>query len=501
MTGMLTLYELLELLPNNYEPTFSPQLNALYRLLKARKLSEKEAAAAFLQPHQSEKYFNKLKHKLRGQLINYLMIHPVAWADTKWKARCDRCYKEFAAYKILLASSRRNAAIELAKSVLSIAKKLDLFELIFQVSRDLEYHYSAMLPSVSHAKRYAKLADHQLELITAEHFIRRFYNQTTALYNTKNSFTKLDIAHLNEAVTQTLPYLRLNSAKLNRLIYNIAVIRHYCEYNYTEIIRYCDDALVTFTIDYPHYQTFRFAFLQKKVPALIALGRLGEAKDIAKTATQFVVKGQFNWHVILLQRIEVCLHEGHFQEAYDIYQAHHQQGCKYYILSEYWRIIRAYLYFFIQAGHITSYKIERFNLGKFLNEMPIYAQDKAGININILLVQILIEMQREQFGRIIDRIEALQAYATKHLRRPETMRAYLFIKMIIAMEKASFHRVATERKAKRYVDQLAHTPLKVGQSMAVELVPYDRLWAEMLDMLANKFRARKLNKSNSKRTN
>ncbi|MEO1518240.1 MAG: hypothetical protein AAFV95_24685 [Bacteroidota bacterium] len=279
---------------------------------------------------------------------------------------------------------------------------------------------------------------------------------------------------------------------MNRYIYNILVIRYYVEFDYERVIQSCDEAIQTIPKHYPRKADFQFAFLEKKIPALLALGRHEEAKEIARQAGQLVSPGQFNWQLILIQRIEVCFHAGHLQEAYDLYKAHTQYLSNFQALNEYWNILRAYLFFFIRAGKIKPYVEERFRLGKFLNELPMYSRDKAGVNINILLVQILIEMSRGQYGRIIDRVEALGAYARKYLKRPETIRAYLFIKMIIQMNSAKFHRTATERKTQRLHEQLSNAPLSVGKSITVEMVPYEVLWQEILCMLDNKFRGVKV---------
>lgn len=87
-----------------------------------------------------------------------------------------------------------------------------------------------------------------------------------------------------------------------------------------------------------------------------------------------------------------------------------------------------------------------------LPKVPMYSKDKAGNNINILLLQILTQLQREQFGNIIDRTDSLREYARKYTRNPETKRANIFIKMILKMEKAQFHRSGTETKPKKLLE-------------------------------------------------
>ncbi|MEM1321292.1 MAG: hypothetical protein AAGG75_13640 [Bacteroidota bacterium] len=496
---MLVLYELINMLPLSFEPTFSKRLNDLFFLLKKEKLTEAEAAARLIGDNLSRKYFNKIKNDLRKALVNYIMVYPSTWADTKQKQLCDHCYKNFTIYKTLLLSGQRTAAIEIASSILTKAISAELFEVAYTIASDLEYHYSAINIKTSAVRKYTQLANQFLQLVDQERIVRYQHNRIKQIHLSSKSITAADITSFEEAIEVVSPLIQLNSPKLNRLIYDIIVMRYYATYHYAPIVHYCDEAIATFPSSHPNFTALKFNFLQRKIPALIALGSTSEAKIIAKQAGQMVSKGTFNWHLILIQRVEACFHNSEFQEAYELYKAHAKYGCRFSILTEYWLIIRAYLYFFIQIGRITPYSEERFNLGKFLNEIPFYSRDKSGVNINILIVQILVQIQREQFGRIIDRIDALRAYAHQHTRSPETARAYLFIQMIIKMEAASFHRAATERKTKKLLDKLQNTPLRIGQNIAVEMVPFDFLWQEILALLANKFRGIKLNKHPTRR--
>ena len=494
---MITLYELIDLFPKSFTPPFSRQLNELFLFLKKNKrLTESEVSKLFFKSDQKKKQFNKLKQKLKTQLINHLLVNPPIWADTEQKKLCDTCYKNFTAYKILLTNGNSHSAIELGRKLLPMAQALEFHALVFEIASDLQFNYSSIEIAPGLSKKYGNIANKSAEIIKAEAIIRKYHCQISVICNTRNSFKSTDIEEFKVAANEVEPLLKTGSNKIGRLIYNIIIARHYVAYNYEQVIFYCDQALQYFSKDHPNIIAFRFSFLQKKLPALVALSRTKEAKEIAKKACQMMPPGKFNWHLVFIQRITVCLHTGDYQEAYDLYKAHIKYGCKYQTLTEYWLIMKGYLYFLIQAGKIEPYIEERFNLGKFLNEVPFYSKDKAGNNINILILQILIQMQRVQFGKIIDQVESLSAYARKYTRNPETARANIFINMIIKMEAASFHRTATERKTQKLVEKLKNTPLKLGQSLAVEIIPYEVLWTEILYMLDDKFRAKTQKKVN-----
>lgn len=486
---MFALYELIDLLPSDFMPTFSPRLTKLCTfLLSQNQMSEDEATVAYLGDSKRKKYFNKLKNELKKELTRYLIANP-SWIDNQYKALFEDCYRNFATYKIMLLSNKRKAAIELAKTIFPNIKKIELYSLLHIVANDLMYHYSSIDVSLEVAKKYERLAQQALGVVQAEAVVRQYHSRVCRICNTRESFTPSAIAEFKEAAEQTVPFLELGVHYIIRLIYTIVVARYTATYEYQNIIKYCNEALASFPQDHPNSRSLRFVFLYNKVPALTALGQLREAKEVAKQAAQLVPKGNFNWHLAILKRIVVCLHEGAYQEAYELYKASIKHSCESPTLIEYWSIVRGYLYFLIKQERIEPYSEERFYLGKFLNEVPLYSKDKAGNNINILLLQIIIRMQREQYGHIIDRVDSLREYAKKYTKNPETKRANIFINMILKMEGAQFHRLRTETKTESLVQKLKSTPLQVGQNLAIELLPYSVLWKEILSMLENKFRA------------
>lgn len=487
---MLALYELLDLLPNEMPSVFAPRLNKLLTFLKQHpRMTKRQCTEQYLGDIKREKYFNKLKNELKQALIRYLIANP-SRSDNKHKALIENCYRDFATYKILLVNSKREVAIEKARTLLPKVQIIELHDLAHTLANDLLFHYSSIDISPGLVKKYGKIREKELEFIKVESFVRGYHSKVGLICNTKDSFTPAIVKDLIEAIEHTQPLLHLGKHHINRLIYLMIIARYVAEYDYENILNYCEEALCSFPIDHPNIRSLRFLFINNKIPALLALGYPNEAKERAREAGELVEIGSFNWHLALLRRISVCLHAGDYKEAYDLYKAHTQYPCIYENLSEYWKIIKGYLYFLIGQNHIETYEEERFHLGKFLNEVPLYSKDKAGNNINILLLQILIQLQREQFGHIIDRTDSLREYARKYTRNPETKRANIFIKMILKMEKAQFHRSGTETKTKKLLEQLCATPLHLGQNLAIEIIPYEILWQEILSLLENKFRAK-----------
>ena len=118
----------------------------------------------------------------------------------------------------------------------------------------------------------------------------------------------------------------------------------------------------------------------------------------------------------------------------------------------------------------------------------MFSMDKKGVNIPILIIQLLFLLQRKEHGKFIDKCEALNAYSYRHLKKDDTFRSNCFIKMLLLLPKCNFHRIAVERKSKLLRAKLASVPLEIArQSAEIEIVPYEDLWGIVMDMLEAKF--------------
>nr|MBX2875750.1 hypothetical protein [Saprospiraceae bacterium] len=87
-----------------------------------------------------------------------------------------------------------------------------------------------------------------------------------------------------------------------------------------------------------------------------------------------------------------------------------------------------------------------------------------------------------------DKMESLQAYTHRYLREDDTYRSNCFIKMLLCLPAASFHKKAVLRKADKYWKKLQSKPIEqANQSAELEIVPYEMLWEFVLEGLDEKW--------------
>ncbi len=230
-----------------------------------------------------------------------------------------------------------------------------------------------------------------------------------------------------------------------------------------------------------------FSFLYPTIPSFIARKQFDKAQDVIARCEALTVPGTYNWAIVCQYKVIYYLHTGELQTAFDIYrEAVEHYDIMFENLKEQWRITEAYIYFLIEAGKVVAPEsyARKFRLNKFLNQVPVFEKDKRGNNIPILIVQVLFLLLRKKYGQIADRVEALDQYCYRHLRRDETFRSNCFIKMLIETYKANFHPVATRRKAVRYTKALNNNSIETsGQPGEIELIPYERLWGMIIKII------------------
>jgi hypothetical protein len=114
--------------------------------------------------------------------------------------------------------------------------------------------------------------------------------------------------------------------------------------------------------------------------------------------------------------------------------------------------------------------------------MPIFSKDKRGLNISILIVQILLLIHYRKHDAAMGRIESIEKYCSRYLRHGDTFRSNCFIKMLLQIPKSKFQTNSLIRKTEKLVELIKSVPLESArQTSEIEIVPYEDLWELVLD--------------------
>ncbi|MEZ5044104.1 MAG: hypothetical protein R2828_29695 [Saprospiraceae bacterium] len=466
----------------------SDRLQELYEAILVDKFeTDKDGAIYFFQdnPH-ADKYFYMLKRRLFDYLSESILFIKPDENSGEYRQALYDCYKKYATFEILKKQWNRNAANTIGEQLLRKAIKYHLTGIVLTVATSLRYNASMKGDKKSY-RRYNELVKKYREIKNAEDDAEAMFSEMAIDLSTSKSVNK-KLVQTIEGFSKELIQLttKYESYWLHLVSYNVIIYSHQINNRHSQIIKDSQEALTFFRslpFNAPAGSIFSFTF--HLFTAHLKLGNYDQANKACEEAISVTKEGSLNWVILQYYLLISALHAQDFGLAASTLKGFKPHVDKHKAFREKVLILEAYVQFFGKIGKCElSASDKRFRLARFLNEVPHFSKDKRGMNINILLIQVLFRLQRREYGKLIDRMESLQAYCYRHLRKDDTFRSNCFIHMILQLEKGSFKKAAVERHAKKYWEKLQSVPLKEStQDLEVEPVKYEYLWDCIMEML------------------
>ncbi len=441
--------------------------------------------------------YYKLKGRLYEKLVDAIFVIDIHESNFQEQQQAYfQCLRSLLAAKALISKGARKAAIPLAVKGLRKAVKYEFTDISLLFAKHLRTHFGSIVGDRKAFNKYNLLVQKHLAIHNAEIKAEEYY--TELIINYVNSIeTRPEVKIKARVYAQELQDQQhlYDTYYLNFVSYLVIILRFQIENDYQGIINACNQAILYFEKkQHLVSRTAIFHFSFKLTAAYLQTKKYKEAQKVANQTLELVDEGISNWYTALDYNILVGFHSQKYQQAYFYYQKavnHPSFSQQYQYISERWKTLEAFIHFLIMKKLITPDNLDtgkKFRIKKFLNEVPSYSKDKRGNNITILILHILFLLEQEKYGEIIDRMESLKTYSHRYLRQNDTFRSNCFIKMLLQLPAASFHKTGVKRKAKKYLDKLLSVPLeKANQNADVEIIPYETLWEFVLDSLDNKF--------------
>ncbi|MBH8567391.1 hypothetical protein KB206_00730 [Microvirga sp. STS02] len=206
--------------------------------------------------------------------------------------------------------------------------------------------------------------------------------------------------------------------------------------------------------------------------------------EVASEAEKHFHPTAVNWMYFEEHRLLLALHAGQFDLARRVVQRAHlspvfeRQNKR---AQQRWELFGAYLDFVRPSGKPSAAR--RRELGRLALMMPEYSRDKCGLNVAILIGQVLYFLREQDAEAVVLRVESLRKYRLRHLREPTNQRTRLFLRLLQLISDEQFDPVRCAERAGPFLQQLANTP-PPGEAFAeVEIIPYPLLWGIILEHL------------------
>ncbi len=502
---MKHLHELLSFLQKNkpkhaglWASVLEPgsKMHLLFDAISSGKVHTDEEAMMLLYGNTQEATrFNALKAKLKERLIKaILLLEPTDTSMSDRQRAFFECNQKWAIIQILMTRNARLNGLYLLEKLLKNALHFEFTELAINALRMQRLHYGATEGDI---RRLAQINQQitELEILwQRENQAEALYTQLTAAFvNSKSS--KIQVADMaRRFFEQVAPWLAENNAFKLQLLGRLIEMTIYTAANdYVRTAQLCEQAIAFFR-QKPYDSGLPLqVFYYQLVVCYIQLREYEKGQTLMDAHGYVFEEGSFNWFKMQELLFLLAMHTAHYTKAQRLCQQilkHPKLNIQPANIQEMWRIYEAFSHLTEKMGLVIpeAKSGAKFRLNKFLNEIPTYSRDKRGMNIPVLIIQILYLLLEREYDKVIDRIEAIEKYCNRYLKQSETFRSNVFIRMLIQIPQAAFHKEAVIRKTEKLYALLKRTPLEIAnQTHEIEIIPYEDLWNIVLDSLERKF--------------
>lgn len=384
------------------------------------------------------------------------------------KKKLDLCRKNFTIGQKFLEQGIRNEGIELIKEAHKLAVQYEFVHLASELSSILYYNHLYYQRNTRKAKIYAAMVNQYAEWYLAEKKIEHYFFPIIGKMG--SSLKNYDIEDALIAIKE----IKTGGSKCTIYKAMLEVLHGLNTSDFKLVLNTCKKTLDYLKDKKGIYSSHHLFFWMNIGKAHVVKGNYQLAAESFNHSESFIVSKSINQYILQLHKALNALHAGEYQYAYELYLKNRK--CRFEVVREQFAIIEAYLCYLSYMGFL---KLKHsFRIGKYLNETFKAQTDKEGSNVNIIIAELLVYLGRDR-GKFIDRVEAVNNYSYRHLKSNDTKRAKRFIKILCMLPKVNFHPVALQRAAKRHIDFLKKHPISMGQNIAIEILPFDRL----LDMI------------------
>lgn len=457
------------------EEVASKGLLQLYDLITSTPKIDDDQLKKLLYRNSTHASINLFKQKRRlYNLLLGLLIIDDPGNGNRQKYYYRECHRVYAAAKLLISTGNSKEAADIVGKSLKTAIKYEFLDIIVDYATILMRYYSLN----GNTKKYIKASEvfekfH--DALIEERNVHKMYCDLMSFLGNRKHISK-DIQRIAMRFEQEVSNIieSYDFYRFKLYCFQVLVIAYQINSQHEKVITTCKRAIDLF--ERKNGTTgIIFTFNFDMAMSLINIGNYDLAEHTLNSSIALTKKGRPNWIYAQQAFCILGFHSGKLQLTEKAIV-----DCSYYInkneqLAEQFKVYQGYLNFL--ENH-------PFRLGKFLNEVPIFSSDKRGMNINILIIQVLFLLKRKEYSKVIDRADALKTYCSTYLRKDENFRSNCFIKMLLLLPKNAFVKAAVLRKAEKYVKLLEENPLRESnQHPDNEICPYETLWEGVLRYL------------------
>lgn len=456
--------------------------------------SEDEAAAAlygetFTASHPS---FRVLKTELKKRL-HYLMggVLDLKQADklTEFQQAYYITTRQQVILKILTARGKNLAAFDLAQNMCDLGLKFDFTEPVIAASVFLKYHYLTREPDSKKYNYYKTTYENAIKSFQGERMANDFFLEIVGPF-IENRATKTWLKPIIDGYIQQLkPYKEeVNTVFFIAHCGMLEIWAWTVVNDYEQCLLICDEYIGRLEQKAFRFDSGLLSILSRKVICCMMLKKYMLGIETIEKTYALVPPHTHNWFSNGIIQIQLAFHTQDYKQAIqkcvELVQSS-SLGYQVSTVKEELKICEAYLQWLVAYDKIKVSKAEKEAIGQFrltriINELPTFSKDKKGMNIPILMLQVLWLLAEKRYDEFLDRLDALSKYKTRYLKEDENLRTNLIIKLLYQVPENGYDKRKIIRKADTLLKRLTDTQ---SATYEIEVFPYAIYWKWLLTVL------------------
>jgi hypothetical protein len=475
-------------------------LGKFYKGVSEGQINTLEEAEAYLyEKPMNRVLMNKLKDNLYNRLINTTFFIDMRQPNfTDYQRAFHSLYKLYAAYILLCNKGLdKEAVIEIGDGLLKKAQLYDFSEIVIGVGNILSSTY-ALMGKLQKSQKLHDIINDSFEAQRLEITANGYFDDLIGEHTIKRAASNA----LSEKSWHYYQILQPNFSKyptfrFAHFVFTFEMFTYGFINDYKNVMIVCDKAIAFFEKKGKGFNLAKI-FYQHKIECCIYFGLYTEGVALQPKIQSFLVDGNHNWFKNQELLIKLCFHSGQYEEAYLVFRetTGHPKFKK--LLGnyqEFWKVCEVYIYVCVALGLIKNLNAEeqrkKFRLSTFVNNVPSFSFDKRGMNIPIIIAQILYFLVKKDFISVLERIENIEKYCIRHLvDKYFDIRSYYFIKMLLTLPEADYNFKRVQTRSQGFKEKFESAPDN-AKNIELEIMPYETIWGLLLDLIDSNLKNKK----------
>ncbi len=468
--------------------SFDPKsFRLLDGIINGKYRDDAEAARDLYNSSPANKNYLMLKSRTRERMLNLLFtMDSTKRMKSNYQKALYSSSRNIIAARLLILKNMRNVAIDYLQAAFNTSKKYEFTDFELLAARLLRLHETFAGTEIkmhkydSVIKNKTKLLEAEIEM---EELMGKIFIQLRKTASPKEKLQIITSESFKKA-KEILKNYRSHSLLAN--YYRITIYYYHSHGHHQEVIKSCEEC-ESYLKNNPVFTDHAFLseLALQKLDTSLYLKDYDLGKKSALVCKSYFNPGFINWLIFLEYYFLLSLHSQNYNEAQKIFNEviHHPKFQAYPPERlEKWKIFEAFLFYILPE----SSKQRKFNVFKFINEVPIFSKDKRGYNLSIIIAQITLLIKMGDFDKVMDKFDSLKSYAGRYVNKTRNPRSFYFVKMLLLMVKYDFDPQKTKSIANKFFIKLKQSKLgDQGELETLEVIPYDILWDDLMIKLAD----------------